>query len=137
MDGFREIDHSGDIGIEAWGATARDVLKSATRGLASLMTWSAVELRVTRAITVESADAADVAVDWLSAVILCAATHGELYADADLERVDEHGASGVVRGEPLDPARHRLRFDVKAATYHDPVWEETPEGVHMRVIFDL
>jgi SHS2 domain-containing protein len=135
--GFREMEHSGDVGLELWGATFADLLSNATRGLASLMTWSAIERASARRIEVQSSDVQSLLVDWLSAVILASATHAELYAAADVAVSEDVVASGVVFGEPLDPARHALRFDVKAATYHGIIVEETVCGYHARVVFDL
>ncbi len=136
-EGFSEIDHSGDVGLEMWGATLPDLLENATRGLCTLMTWSTVGRVSSRRIEVQATNPQDLLVDWLSAVILSAATHAELYTAADVTVSDEGVASGVLRGEPLDPSRHALRFDVKAATYHGIVLEQTPVGYHARIVFDL
>ncbi len=135
--GFREIDHSGDVGLEAWGTTLPALLQHATRGLCALMTFSAVEPTVTRRIEVQAESLEDLLVDWLSAVILSAATHGELYASAEVVVSEDVVARGVVFGEPLDSTRHALRFDVKAATYHELLMEESADGYHARIIFDL
>lgn len=135
--GVRELDHSGDVGLEVWGATRAELLENATRGLCGLMTWSPVEPVLSRPVEVHAATLADLVVDWLSAVILSAATHAELYARATVETAEEGTAKGTLHGAPLDPARHELRFDVKAATYHDIRVEHTPSGYRARVIFDL
>jgi SHS2 domain-containing protein len=134
---FREVDYSGDVGVEAWGASRSEVFANATRGLLGLMTWGRVDTEVLRRIEVHSSGAADVLVDWLSQVILAAAAHGEVYGDVTVERADETSAAGILRGAAFDAARHELRFDVKAATYHDLVFEATAGGFHARVIFDL
>jgi len=39
--GFREFEHSGDVGIEAWGATRAELIEHATRGLFALLVWRA------------------------------------------------------------------------------------------------
>ena len=135
--GFREVDHSGDVGLEVWGATLSELLANATRGLCGLMTWSVVRRASARRVEVQAADAQELLVDWLSALILSASIHAELYAGADVT-VDEDGvAGGLLHGEALDPSRHELRFDVKAATYHDILLEQTAAGYHARVVFDL
>ena len=46
-------------------------------------------------------------------------------------------ASGRVWGEAVDEARHELRFDVKAATYHGLVNDVRDSVYYARVIFDL
>lgn len=134
---FREIDHSGDVGIEAWGADETAALENATRGLLSLMARAGVTPRVERAISVEAATDADMVVDWLSEVITTAATHGEVYGDVEIAKTGPHSVRGVLRGEPVDEDRHELRFEVKAATYHSLAVERSGAGCRIRVIFDL
>lgn len=136
-DGVHEIDHSGDVGLDIRGATRAELLENATRGLCRLMTWSFVEPVALRTLEVRASNFADLVVDWLSAVILSSATHAELYAGATLEVAEDGLATGTLHGASLDAARHQLRFDVKAATYHDLLVERTASGYHARVIFDL
>jgi SHS2 domain-containing protein len=135
--GFVEIDHSGDVGVEAWGATRGEAIENVTRGLFGLWCRGHVEPVVERTIEVRSDAAGDLLVDWLSEVIACAATRGEVYGDVVVTATDEQSARGVLRGESVDAERHALRFDVKAATYHGLVFESDARGYHARVIFDL
>ncbi len=135
--GFAEVDYSGDVGIDAWGDSHGDVIANATRALMGLMCFTRVEPVVTRPIRVDAAAPGDVLVDWLSAVILCAATHGEVYGEVSVESADGHSAAGVVRGEAVDPARHELRFDVKGATYHALHYQQSGGQWSARVILDL
>jgi len=135
--GFAEVDYSGDVGIEAWGDSPADVIANATRALMGLMCFSRVEPAVTRPIRVSATAPGDVLVDWLSAVILCAATHGEVYGEVSVDVADDHSAAGVVKGEAVDPARHELRFDVKGATYHALHYQQSDGRCSARVIMDL
>jgi SHS2 domain-containing protein len=133
----REVEYSGDVALEVWGRDRAELLANATRGLCGLMTWSRVEPGSSRRIEVRAPDLTALLVDWLSAVILAAATHAELYADAAMDDVTDVHAAGALRAAPLDVARHELRFDVKAATYHDVLVEKTADGYRARVVFDL
>jgi SHS2 domain-containing protein len=135
--GFAEIDHSGDIGIEAWGASLAEMLQNATLGLLSLFRWNPVERVLERRIRVSSFSAEDLVVDWLSEVISMVGVYGELYGEVEIGRAGEWYAEGVLRGERIDPERHELRFDVKAATYHRLAVEKEGDGYYTRVIFDL
>ena len=134
---FKEIDHSGDVGIEAWGSSETEALENATLGLFSLMVRGDVTARVERVLTVEAASDEDMVVDWLSEVITTASTNGEVYCGVRIERKGRHSVYGVIEGEPIAAGRHELRFDVKAATYHGLEFERTGEGCRVRVIFDL
>lgn len=147
---FTEIDHSGDVGIEARGADVRELLENATLGLFSLLCWNAalpgqalpgqagqVEPVNERPIRIEADSIEDLLVDWLNEVIATGSAHGELYASVTVHDASEHSATGVLRGEPVDRDRHDLRFEVKAATYHALSVTRGENEQRARVIFDL
>ena len=116
----------------------RELFENATRGLFSLMHEGGVSAVVERPVRVTgSGGVANLLVDWLSEIITLAATHGEIYSDVSVKKVTDDAVDGVVAGEVVDARRHRLRFDVKAATYHGLVVEEDHGRVRGRVIFDL
>jgi SHS2 domain-containing protein len=134
---YEEIDYGGDIGIEAWGEDTARVLEHATLGLFSLMVRGGVSVSVEREIAVQAASGEDLLVDWLSEVIANAASHGEVYCQTQIRSTGPAAVRGVIRGEPIQSGRHDLRFDVKAATYHDVLFERGEDGCHVRIIFDL
>lgn len=134
---YREIDHSGDVGVEASGHDPIDALENLTRGLYALMVEGKVASRVERRLEVDAEGDGDMAVDWLNEVIAAASVYGEVYGEVRIERTGPHSVRGVIGGEPVAPGRHVLRFDVKAATYHGLVFERSGSGVRVRVIFDL
>ncbi len=134
---FEEIDHSGDIGIDAWGDDFAEMLSNATLGLFSLIRRAEPDPVIDREIRVESSSSEDLLVDWLSEVISLGGAHGEVYRSVEITRVGEWFAEGVLKGEKTDPGRHDLRFDVKAATYHGLTVEESGDRIRGRVIFDL
>lgn len=134
---FEEIDHSGDIGIDAWGDDFAEMLSNATLGLFALIRRTEPDPVVEREIRVESPSAEDLLVDWLSEVISLGGAHGEVYRSVEIAQVGEWFAEGVLKGEKTDTGKHDLRFDVKAATYHGLAVEEADGRIKGRVIFDL
>lgn len=138
MDGkFTEFDHSGDIGIEAHGKTLEELLIHLTQGLFSLMYRGAVGGEVERSVQIHSVSAEDLLIDWLSEVLSLSAVHGELYGSITVKKIGEQFVEAVLAGERLDPKKHHLRFEVKAATYHGLRLEMSGDELVARVIFDL
>jgi SHS2 domain-containing protein len=134
---FKEIDHSGDVGILAFGRDEVELLENATYGLFSLMVHGGVSGKVKRELTAEAENNGDLLVNWLSEVIATASVHGEVYGEVEITQAGPHSVRGTVGGEPVDINRHELRFDVKAATYHELEFTRTEGGYRARVIFDL
>lgn len=136
-DPFVEIDHSGDIGIEANGKDLPQLVGNLTRGLFSLMYRGAVEATTWVRVKIESPTIEDLVVDWLCEVITVTGTSGRLYSEVDIVRAGDFFVDASLGGEPIDPSRHDLRFDVKAATYHRLLVERSRGVLRARVIFDL
>ena len=134
---FREFDHGGDIGIEAWGTDLASMLENATMALFGLVSRGRVDRDAERTIRVSSASAEDLLVDWLGEVIALSGIHGEVYGAVRIDLTGEWFAEGVLLGERADPSKHEFRFDVKAATYHRLAVEKREDGYYGRVIFDL
>jgi SHS2 domain-containing protein len=134
---FTEFDHSGDIGIEAYGKSLEDVLIHLTQGLFGLMYRGAVRTVIERRVRIQSSSSEELLVDWLSEVLSLSAVHGELYGKVTVEQMGEDIVEAIIAGERLDPARHELRFEVKAATYHGLRLDRRGNDLIARVIFDL
>lgn len=134
---FREIDHSGDVGIEAWGEDPARLFENASLGLMSLTATGRLGVTVKRELVARAERPSDLLVAWLSEVILAGSTNAEVYSGVRIDFIDDCNVRGVVAGTRVESVRHALRFDVKAATYHGLLLEETDDGFHARVIFDL
>ena len=111
---FKEIDHSGDIGIEATGADLETIFENTALGLFGLMVRGDVGASEKRTLRVDSNSYEDLLVDWLSELISRAALEGELYSSVSINEIGEYYLEAVVRGEKMDVEKHDLRFEVKA-----------------------
>jgi SHS2 domain-containing protein len=134
---FREIDYSGDIGIEARGGSIEMLFCNAARGLFGLMARGKIRSANSRKIQVRSNSYEELLVDWLSEIISSSASNAEVYSDASIEECGEYFLRGTLWGERVDAGRHDLRFEVKAATYHDLYIKKISGGYKARIIFDL
>lgn len=137
MKPFNEIDHSGDIGIEARGDNIESLFCNAARGLFGLLVRNKVGHAISRRVSVRSESYENLLVDWLSEIISCASLHGEVYGDVAVEACGDYFIDATLMGEPIDAGRHDLRFEVKAATYHTLEFRKTEAGCFARIIFDL
>lgn len=135
--GHRYLEHTADIGVEAWGSDLCAAFAEAATALFELIVDpSSVEERVERGFTIGGADLEDVLVAWLSDLIAGVDSDGMLYRRFAVDSVDRAGLRARAWGEHIDPAHHRLRQAVKAATYHALRVDPGPPA-RVRVILDL
>lgn len=134
---FREIEHTGDLGIEVTAPTRCELFRRAALALAALLVDRAsVAQSEQRNLTVEAEADPDLMHDLLAELLALFTLEGFIWRDAS---VTEAGRAlhVVVQGEPFDPVRHGFRGEIKAVTYHTLLVESSPDEWRARVIFDV
>ncbi len=127
-----------DLGIWATGADANALLEALGLGLVAVITdLRRVRPRFERAVRASADDPTELVVAFLNELVLLASADGFLVRELEVRTIG-HPATALVaaaRGEPIDPSRHTLRTEVKAATFHGLVFD--PARHRARVILDI
>jgi SHS2 domain-containing protein len=135
---YRFFDHTADLGLEVTAASREELYAGAAFALFDLLTdLSTVRAGPTREIAVTGEDETDLFVNFLRECLY--AWNGEAYLMKSclVHRLTDHSIGALLRGEPFDPARHRIKQEIKAITYHQASVLETPNGWTGRVICDV
>ncbi len=138
-DWLREIDHTGDIGIEVSAADLAQLFERAAWGMFSVLTnLRSVRPRAARAVTVEGTDREDLMVQWLSELNFLHVTQHVLFSKFSVDDLEDLRLSAMAWGEPIDPERHTVHTEIKAITYHQLAIREADDGEwHVQIIFDM
>lgn len=138
MSRFRILEHTADIGFEAFGSTLVEVFENAARALATLIADPAmVEPGEEVHIEVQGADPPDLLVNWLSEILFQHDAERWLFHDFRVESLDDHAVTGIAWGEKIDQARHQTNLMVKAITYHQLSLQQTAGGWRAQVYVDI
>jgi len=138
QSGWREVEHTADAGIEAWGPDLASFLRAAGQGFIELLVDpSTVRRRRTRQIEVSEADAETLLVSWLEEILLALEMDRLAPAAVEVTDADEWSARGTLHGETLDEDRHEVRTVVKAVTYHGLDVHREDGLLRARVIVDI
>jgi SHS2 domain-containing protein len=138
MELFRVLEHTADVGFEAFGRTREEVFANAARALQNLMVdLDSIAPRQEIEIHVEGRDPPSLLINWLSEILYRIDADGRLFHDFEVRGLTDHELKAVVHGEPFDPARHRVNMQVKAITYHQLALEQKPEGWWAQVYVDI
>jgi SHS2 domain-containing protein len=134
---FETIEHTADVGIVAYGRDLPELFGNAARGMFHfLIDPKEVEPREARSLTVEAEDLDGLLVAWLNDLLVVLNADGFIPGEFIVEEVTPTHVQATLRGEAVDPARHRFRLDVKATTYHALEVKQS-NGWSARVIFDV
>jgi len=138
MSGFRLLEHTADIGIEAWGPTQSNLFEQAALGLRHLLVGtSQVTHNQQHQVHLDAEDAGELLVAWLNEIIFLFETQNLIPGEFRVERTNENELRAVIHAEPYTPERHVVEHQVKAATYHQLSLEQGSDGWHARIYLDL
>lgn len=138
--GYEFFEHTADVGAVVRGATLPRLFENASRALLDLI-CDRRTVRPRRAVRIAVAGSSleDLLVRWLSELLYRLETEDLLFSSFRVERVDRllFRARGTVRGETIDRARHRLRREIKAVTYHQIRLVRGRSAWRVRLVFDI
>ena len=135
---FEFIDHTADIGILAYGAHMKQVFANAARGLFSLITeLDSITVTEKRDTTVTAPDREALLVNWLNELIYLFEAKELLFNRFDINTITDTQLKAAGYGEKINLAKHELKTQVKAATYHMLKIEQNEDGYRAQVIFDV
>ena len=138
MLSFRVLEHTADIGFEAFGATRQDVFRNAARALTHLMVdLEAIAPCEGKLLRVEASDKPSLLVNWLSEILYLFDAEGWLFRDFEVEDLTDHSLGAMARGEKFDRTRHQAKLLVKAITYHQLDLRQTAQGWRAQVYVDI
>ena len=137
-NGFREIDHTADLGFEVEAADPAGLFKLAGEAFYGLIAETAgIETKQEIRISATAEGWEELFHAWLCELLAQFNLKGFIGKRCDITTIEPGRVEAIVKGEALDLKRHRFHTEIKGVTYHGfKVWEE--DGVwHARVIFDV
>jgi len=138
MRPFGILEHTADVGFEAFGLTGAEAFANAGRALFSLIVdLDAILPHEEVALTVRGTDPESVLVNWLSELLYLHDAEGWLFRDFEIRNLQDDSLDCAAQGEKFQRPRHQAKLLVKAITYHQLAVDKTPEGWRVQVYVDI
>jgi SHS2 domain-containing protein len=135
---FRTIEHTADIGIEVEADSLAELFSGAAQAMFSIMVEpGGVEPSIDRTVRLEASDVEELMFRWLNELIFFVSGERLLLSGFDVLSISDRALDAVVRGELIDPAKHELELEIKAATYHELEVRGRDGCWFARAIFDV
>jgi len=134
------FDHTADLGLKIYATDLADLFRTAAEALFDIIVTHRDQIEPLESeqfqLAADSTDA--LLLDWLNELIFRSETGHVVYGRFDVD-VDPDGRSLTARihGEPIDPPRHGLDHEVKAATHHGVRLEHDQDGWVAELILDI
>lgn len=130
---YELIDHTGDLGVAARAPSLEALFAECARAMFAILAENPSPAAAgTDRFAVAGSDPAEELRDFLSELLYRFSAERKMYGSFA-------PGSGTVHGtwEPYDPARHPLKTELKAVTWHQLVVAKEEDGWKAQVIFDV
>lgn len=135
---YRLFDHTADLGVEVFGATINELFVNSAFALFDLLTnLDKLRRTVEYNVTATGEDLNDLWVNYLRECLYLWSSEGFLAVGCTVSSIDKQRVVAKMQGEVFDSARHIIKQEIKAVTYHHASVIKTPQGWAGRVIFDV
>ena len=132
---YKIIDHTADIAIRTSGRTMNKAFENAGYAMFDTMCDAdSVKPLTTKRIECEADDLEQLLVDWLSELLFICDVDDMLFSKFKV-KISGTKLQAKVKGEKMDSARHHLKTDIKAITYH--MLEVDVKTNTVQVLFDI
>ena len=138
--GFSIINHTADIGFQAFSTTLEGLFTETAKNLYNLLLARSarVKVREKRLVVVEGVDREDLLIRWLSELLFLFSTEGFACGQIEILSLSETTLEANLLGEKTSPLKNKRRMEIKAVTYHQVKIDELPKGEWgVQVIFDV
>ncbi len=119
---FRFVEHTADIGVEAFGKNLEETFENASLGFLEIMTdTSKIEPKIKKEIKIESEDLKSLLYDFLEQFLVLHDSENLLFSKFKINKIEKnkkYHLEAEVFGEEFNPEKHEDRTSVKAITYH-------------------
>jgi len=135
---FEVIEHTADIGIVAYGADIKQIFTNAALGLFNLMAdLDNLKESVKREIDLSAEDVEVLLIEWLNELIYISEVDHILFKRFEIKELSNAHLRAICFGEKIKPGQHRLKREIKAATYHMLQLNKQDGNYKVQIIFDI
>ena len=135
---FEIIDHTADIGIICYGADIKQVFANAALGLFSLITeLDDIKENLQHEVILSSRDKEGLLVAWLNELLYIFDIEHTVFTRFEFDSLDDNKLQARCFGDKINPEKHPIKREVKAATYHMLTINKVNNGYKAQIIFDI
>jgi SHS2 domain-containing protein len=135
---FEVIDHTADIGIVVYGTDIKQVFANAALGLFNLMAdLDNLKQDIKSEIELSAEDVEVLLVEWLNELIYISEVEHTIFKRFEISELSNTRLKATCFGEKIKAGHHRLKREIKAATYHMLRLNKEDGSYKVQIIFDV
>jgi SHS2 domain-containing protein len=142
-EGYKFLDHTADVSVEAFGTTLEEAFEQTVYSLMETITPSlrSISPKIERSIVIEAEDKEALLFDFLSEFLYIFDVEELIFNKIEIQPIIKEKniyiLKAVAKGEKFNKLKHEPGIEVKAITYSFMNIEQKKNEVKINVIFDI
>ncbi len=115
---YEYFEHQADIGIRGKGNTLAEAFEQAALAMFEIMVETkGINPSESQLVEVTANDQDELFIVWLSELLFLKDVEGKVFSRFKIESLNANTLSAKIYGEMIDVSKHKLKLEVKAATW--------------------
>jgi SHS2 domain-containing protein len=141
-EGFRFLEHTSDVIIEAWGPTLETAfVHTAEAFYETMLNARTVEAIFEEQVKVQGHDEKELLYNWLEALLLKFEIERMVYSRFHINPISDKTSilslQAKIKGEKYAPQKHGAKVEIKGITYHLMRIDKQQSGTTVQILLDL
>ncbi|RLI67777.1 archease [Candidatus Heimdallarchaeota archaeon] len=135
---FEYFEHEADVGIVGIGKTLEEAFEEAAKAMFNVeVDISRVECKEKVEVECSADNVEELFIEWLNSLLAEADMRNMVFSEFGITELSEHYLKGYACGEKLDAEKHKVKTEVKAATYSQLKIEEKDGLFYVKCVVDV
>ena len=115
---FEYFEHKADIGVRGKGETLKEAFEQIALATFEIMIETKdLHSSIPKQIEISGNDYEELLMAWLSELLYLKDVENQMYYNFEIIELTEQKLSALIYGEIINPEEHKLKLEVKAATW--------------------
>jgi SHS2 domain-containing protein len=140
MPNYEFIEHTSDIGVRVFGKSLEDLFKNCAEALFNIVIDFKPEKKIKEKIVLKAESLEEILITWLNELLSLFYIYKFLPVEYSLTLNKKNklfSFMATIYGQNFESDLHKIKTEVKAATYHDLKIEKKDDLYIAEVIFDV
>lgn len=138
MKPYEEVFHTADLAARIYGRDLNELFENAAFSMFDMMAdLKGMGADETVGIEVDAPDDEALLISWLNELLYISFDRDMLFAEFNVRSLEGNKLQAEVKGRKIVDTSNRLRYEIKAATYHDVEIQRMRKGYMVTVVFDI
>ncbi len=135
---YEYFEHQADIGIRGKGNTLAEAFEQAALAMFEIMV-DTIDLNPTESqiVEIEADNSEELLISWLSELLFLKDVENKIFSRFEISKIDDNTIMAKVYGEKIDFLRHKLKLEVKAATWTQLAIKKHDNGYIAQCLVDV